>query len=334
MNRSRPPPPYNALLNRNSSSLYNPPSARFPPASSKTGYNLAHALRNIYPKTSGVLAGSTATSAERDQLNSTSNEPPRVHVTKGLKRLSFDALQALSSLDPEVERHLVTARNYTEDASVFAPVPKVGPAHCALARDISIQDARDLLEAGIIELVDRPSEVTGRVVVFSLPEPHKNRKRCIQHSDLINAHLPALPDSQVSFRSIPDRLQMVHNGSHIACIDFKSYYHQIPVSKEVGNRLCFFVPTPVGSRLARLKVVATGDSHVVFVAVACTKKLLSFQQCANDMDDHIDNIAVIGDSVEAVASDIATIRDRANSVNITINEDVSAPEKLVTTEAD
>lgn len=287
------------------------------------------------PSSSIILEGSSASSPERDLFLSSNNKegPLRLHISDDIKRVDLQQLAALSAVDPATDIDLAIARNYLENPSIYASVvPDRTSRDCAIARGINETDSQKLLDAGVIELVPDSSSVKGRVICFTVDELEKGRKRFINHAVDSNNFVPAAPG--VTFRSIPDRLQMVHRGAFFGCIDFKSYYHQLPLSAAVRDFFCFYVPTPQGTRLVRLKVAATGDSHVVYVAVACTNKLLSFAKQSNDVDSHIDNIAFVGDSVADVAADIRAVAERCQATGVTINEDVAKPELLVTTKSD
>lgn len=277
------------------------------------------------PSVAQIIAGSTLSKPA-----STDHTTLRLHVAPKLQRIDLDKLQDLPSIDPEVDTALTKARTYLEEPNSYVPyVPARNANDCALARGITESDAQQLLDAGIIEFLEDDTLVKGIVLCFTAAEWSKLRKRLINHPKDINATVPTAPP--VAFRSIPDRLQMVHSGNFIGCVDFQSYYHQLQLHKDVRNFFCFRIPTPEGPKLVRLTVAPTGGAHIVYTAVSCTYKVLSFPKKSNDCDSHIDNIAFVGDTVEDVVSDIRTLAARCKEAGFTINEDVSQPEKLVTT---
>ena len=232
---------------------------------------------------------------------------------------------------PESQAALQLAWRYLHDAALFeAHLPQRTHRDVLVAR-LQPHHAQQLLDAGIVELTSS-DEARGCVLVFAVAEFVKRRLRAIQNTVDANNALPPAPT--VAFRSIAARCELVHAGSAAAQVDFMAYYTQFPLAAAVRKYFCYRLLFPDGStKLVQQCVGLTGMSHMVYTAVSATRHLLAFQQRSRASDDHIDNVLFVGDP-DAVASDLATLRDRCRVAGVTINEDVTQPELLVATALD
>ena len=192
---------------------------------------------------------------------------------------------------------------------------------------MSPEDAELLLKHGIIELVENADSVKGRLIFFVVPEWLKDRKRGIQHT--VDINLVLAPAPKVHFSKIAERIQLVHKGNFMGAADMKAYYHQFLLAEDVRNFMCFRVPNKHGrSDLVRFCRGMMGQSHMVFVAVSFTNRLLDFEHDGVAVDQHIDNVIFVGDSREALVDQMRTFKARCDTCGVTLNEDLSSDESI------
>jgi hypothetical protein len=259
----------------------------------------------------------------------------RLHIKNLTRRIAFDQVLHLAGLSDETLARLQLANGYLNDRSTYDKyLPAIAPRDVQKAR-IPVEYTRVLVDANHFEPSPDARQVRASCFVFAVPEPAKNRARGIQHTAAINERLPPAP--KVSFRSIHERCQLVHAGSHAAQIDFASFYPAFQLAPEVRD--FFTAKLPVqnadGStswKLHRLCVGPTGMSHMVFVAVATSDAIIEFERRAAATDTHIDNILSVGEPA-AIAHDLVELGRRCDFVGITINEDIADP-NLISTELD
>lgn len=260
--------------------------------------------------------------------------PPHIKPLK--RRINYDALRALPGSDETLDA-VDKGLRYMIDGSIYASVlPSFN--HAKIKRAITpAHFTQPLLDAGHFEVMNDPTDARGSVFVFGTPELTKQRVRVIQHPAEINKLLPPAP--QVKFRSIRDRCQQVHAGSHAAQADFMGYYTQFPLSTEVSNYMTSLLPvqdpaSQITSYLpCRLRVAPTGLSHMVYVAVSTTNRLKDFPHQSAAHDDQIDNVLFIGEP-ENIVNDFRILAERCEKVGVTFNEDVSDPASLLRTDYD
>jgi hypothetical protein len=295
--------------------------------SAASSYTLAHAAHH-QPRTADILRGSRTTSPQRTAIDESPSWP--AHVKKLGRRIDMDAVMALSGGD-NTRNPVRSAKKLLENADVYARYLPGRTARDVTTARLLPHHAEALLAAGIVEPVD-PADVRGRVFVFAVPEHAKQRFRVIQHTADVNARMPSA--CPVAFNSIAKRCSFVHSGSHALQLDFAAYYTQFELADAVRNFFCFRLPREDGtSTLVRLCVGPTGQSHMVYNAVAVTRHLLAFDRKSPVSDDHIDNVLFVGTDA-SVTSDAATLCERCDAVGVTINEDTSDLAALVTTSCD
>lgn len=297
-------------------------------------YTLSLALRGIPPSKSTILNGSTADSIQKQRLvqNRLVDDLP-LHV----KPLAFTinekkllALPCVSDATPSQPTlsNLLDAIAYIKDPSLYKDLPNRSARSCVKARGLSAEDTELLLKHGIIEHVSDPESVRGRIIFFVVPEWLKDRKRAIQHTVDVNSHLEPAP--KVHFSKIADRIQFVHKGNFMGAADMKAYYHQFLLSDEVSDYMCFRAPNKHGrSDLVRFRRGMMGQSHMVYVAVSYTNRLLDFEHSNTTVDQHIDNVIFIGDTRENLVDQLRTFKARCDECDVTINEDLSSDDAIM-----
>lgn len=299
-------------------------------------YTFVTALAGIQPSSQTILTGSTSTSLQKQKLlNERSVDDLPLHVKPLAYTINMDRLIALESKsDRNTPQRtvdaVVAAQEYLEEANVYATadLPERSQRSCSLARGLTSDDAELLIEAGIIEKVEDPASVRGRLVFFVIPEWQKDRKRGIQHTKDINDRLPPAP--KVKFTTIAERKQFVNQGVCMAAVDFMAYYTQFPLSEEVRNYMCFRVPNDKTGRsdLVRLCRGPTGQSHMVFVSVAATNRILDYEHHNVIVDQHIDNVIFVGNSEQEIVEQLTILKQRCDHVGCTINESLDTLEDM------
>jgi len=258
----------------------------------------------------------------------------KLHLKPLPQRIDTVSLSDLSAIEVERFADFEKGREYLDDPATFSAVPRCDSRSVPLAR-ITPEHSAQLLENGIFEPLVDPSEVRGSVNYWLRAEVLKERYRLITHPPVINDRLPPAP--AIAFTSVQCRraIPAIPGATHMLQVDFASYYNQFLQTPAVRNWYCARLPDPSGGKplLCRLRVAPTGLSHMVFAAVAATRLLLSFEKQSVFTDDHIDNVLFVG-SKEAVIADAKQLFARCATAGVTINEDISAPEKLVTTAGD
>jgi hypothetical protein len=252
------------------------------------------------------LTGSTADSKQKQRLLKDRNvvslpaHIKRVNQTININFMIYELpCKSDASPDQPTRTFLVEANRYLEDADMYkralGDYCKRSARSCVKARGISADNAAALIDAGIIQKVDDPASVKGRIIVFVVPEWDKDRKRVIQHTKDANIHLGSA--HKVHFSSHLERDQFTHKGNFMASVDLTAYYTQFALSDGVSDYMCFRVPNKHGrSDLVKLVRGPTGQSHMVFVAVSTTNRLLDFEHFDTTVDQHIDNIIFVGHS--------------------------------------
>jgi hypothetical protein len=245
-------------------------------------------------------------------------------------RIDMAAVTALSGTADSHDAVLL-AQRYLEDPTMYEPYLKRRSAREVTTARLLPHHSAALLAAGIVEPV-AASSVRGRADVFPVYEWFKHRLRVIQNTKDVNSCLPPAP--AVAFRSLSDRAALVHNGSHALQLDFAAYYTQFTLGAEIRNFFCHRLPMPEGrTSLVRLCVGPTGQSHMVYTAVATTRHLLAFPHKSPAHDDYIDNVLFVGDD-SSLRSDLRVFVARCATCGVTINEDVSDPSALIATTLD
>ena len=78
----------------------------------------------------------------------------------------------------------------------------------------------------------------------------------------------------------------------------------------------------------RMRVAPTGQKHIVYTACSITDRLLDFPLRSGAKDAYIDNVLFVGDR-DGVTADLVTLRQRCEFANCKVNENIAAPELLV-----
>jgi len=280
-----------------------------------TKYSL-NDIDKMMPKQDDIVNNSTATSELKEAFLAANMEDDPCHIKPLPHRLDFDKLIGLPG--SEETRSLVReARTYIESTEHYDNVPRRNPRDARMAIGLRPKHVAQLLDAGIIEFVDDESEVEGVVFVFLIHETVKRRYRIIQHTKDINEN--SLPAPQVVFTGIKRRCEHVHCGTHMLEMDLMAYYTHFLLDPAVRRLLVFRVPGDNGTRLVRLCVGPTGQSHMVYVAVSATRHILSFDKRSASSDDQIDNMLFVG-SKEDVIADARTAFIRCSEVGVSIND--------------
>lgn len=245
-------------------------------------------------------------------------------------RLNLDALRALSGSQASLDM-LNRGLRYVEDPTCYSPHLPHMSRRRARKGLLTGNHTALLLEYDHVEPV-HPRQVRCWASIFGVPEYDKGRIRAIQDTHIINELCPDAP--RVYFTPLESVFQLVHSGPVGAAIDFTSFYPQIPLHPEVRNFHCMLMQVP-GCDPAhpvyqpyRMKVAPTGQKHIVYTAVSITNRLLDFPLQGGAKDAYIDNVLFVGPK-EGVVADLITLRARCESANCTVNENIAAPELLV-----
>lgn len=289
-----------------------------------TSSKFANATR-FEPSTADILAGSTAISDLSKKLSSArsgsvSSYP--AHIKHLDVRNDFDALEKLEGTTTSLQ-NIKIARPMINDENFYK---KLELKPCSLrdvpvARGLTPDDSQRMIDAGVMEFIeDEKNAVIGSVInVFCVDEPHKNRKRVIQHTKLHNELLEKAPKTVLN--SIEHRCDAAATCNFGIEFDMKASYTQIPLDPAIRKYFYCRLPTDRGNKLARLCVAATGQSHIVFVAVAGIRHLSAFALPEGvETDDHIDNFFAGGARFEDVLEVASTFRSRASACGFTIND--------------
>ena len=270
------------------------------------------------PKSDTIITGTTAPIADRPLPAKEEIENFHLHL-KHVGTLDCVALAQLYCKHPEIlQEALAALETYIHNPSIYEKflAPDFHPRSMAPAF-ISAQHSQQMIDHGLVEPVEY-ADCKGSVVIFKVLELFKERFRLIQHPKEHNEKLPPAP--KVTFNSTETRRQSVHLGTHAADRDVASYYHHFLLAVLVRNFFCARLPMADGkTQLVRLRLGPTGQSHMVYVAVAVMNAILDFDRRSTYTDSHIDNILFIG-SYKDVYHDLVQVIQRCESINIQLND--------------
>ena len=119
---------------------------------------------------------------------------------------------------------------------------------------------------------------------------------------------------------------LVHEGTRAVTIDGKSAYNQFCYSIEVGMYHCVY--TPLG--WCRVKRAAMGARPSAFIADTCLGVLA--EKCRSLTKTYIDNLLLIHTDDDVLIKDLQDVKERADYVNYTFNEDLNDPASLIKSE--
>jgi len=240
-------------------------------------------------------------------------------------RIDLDAVAALPGT-PECIEAFNWVRGWLEDDTRYEAVP-IRSARHAPTPDFSEADVQALLDYGSIARIRR-NDVRGHVHMFTVDEPHKERRRIIKHTVDVNNVLgkeTLLPVKLPTKREIAD---LVWAGDSCITLDFSAYYDQLRYADDVATRFCF----RVGSDYYRLVTMSMGQRQTTDCASHTTARFLDYEK-QGATRAIIDGAAFAG-STSTVVRDSTIYRDRALACGATFNEDVSDLSKLVVHECD
>jgi len=246
-----------------------------------------------------------------------------LHCKDVARSLNFDALENLPSVDPACVAQYSFWKRYAVDASCYADVP----IKRTIERQtrLSAKELDMLISQEHIAEID-PHEIEGEVIVFTRPEPAKNRRRRIGWTFDINECTPKSnsPTHPISITRKTEVISAVHDGEWAISLDFAGWFDQIPIAEEVSRRMCF----RVGDKYFCLLTLAMGMTHSVGLACNVTDRLLDFPRKSSRVCKCIDNILFVG-TRDAVLADAATFRDRCAAAGAILNDAEKTLEELL-----
>jgi hypothetical protein len=252
----------------------------------------------------------------------TARDPLPLHCKDVACAVNYDAVRSISSADPRCAENFEFWVGYATDPARYDCVP----VETTVQRATRFSDAEvdKLIDMGHVAVID-PADVRGEVLVFTVDEVAKGRRRRISHTRSINEHTPRKdPEHPVRMARKTDVIQVVHAGDHMLALDFAGWFDQLSLCDEVSARMCF----RVGERHLRLLNVPMGMRQSVGLACAVTERLLDFPRRSASVLTCIDNVLFVG-ARDAVLADAAEFRARCIAVGAILNEAEQELEELV-----
>jgi hypothetical protein len=264
--------------------------------------------------------------------------------------ISLDAVDQLSSVDPETVAYWKRARPWLDDPTRYAgipfdgklPKPRLAMGDAEHDSDLSImfgnatirQLRRERWENGM--KIER-EEPLGRVKLFTVEELEKDRRRGIKFPDVVNEHRGR--DTLQPLSVVPRVVvrQHVHDGKWAIVVDQKQWFDEMGLSEEVQRYFCFDGGSLGPCCITRL---AMGQRQATEVATAVMRRLLDFERSDVTVDHAADNVRFIG-KPDAVVAAFTKFAERCGVVGAQMNEisqedakDPAAVRRLLTQEYD
>lgn len=187
--------------------------------------------------------------------------------------------------------------------------------------ELSAEDIVLLMQAGILRKFDGDLSEALKMHIFSVPEPHKTRRRFIVHTiDVNNATAWNCPKTEfVEFEL------MIEAGTsgYWWTADAAAYYHQIPLPSSSAKYYAF--ATVIGT--VTLTTIPTGQRQCVGAAQAISKFLLRVTvhnlptSCeTKHQEAYIDNFRIIADDVDIATTAARSFVSVCRQYRVTLNE--------------
>lgn len=228
-------------------------------------------------------------------------------------------VQDVLGTDSTYFRNLSLATNILCDPAQHA----VGVPNEVPRARLSQPECDGLVSCGIARILQPDEVVHGVADLFSVPEPAKSRRRLIADTISENILLDAAPP--VALNSMHVLGRMLHQYRCAATTDFRSYFHEFPLGKEVGTHMVFRDPA---GRLLALARGPMGHKHFVFVAQATTRALVALALRAAEQnhlgpigyDIIIDNVMFLGKNEHDVGRIVDIFSAICHEFNVTIGD--------------
>ena len=219
-----------------------------------------------------------------------------------------DMAEALG--DPELKRRWFRVRKWITEKQVGVPRGSIVEADLNEAEVTLMFDAGQCAHT-TFEMVE------GTVVIFTVPEHFKQRRRVIKHTKAFNQAFGKDTLEGIRLLSNKDLVQSVHDGEYAICVDYSAYFDQIPLSENVSRGFCF----PVGGQWYRLTRLPMGMRQSVDVAQTASEVIASFAHPSGiRIDVYVDNVRILGHVKEDVIEAAVSLIQRCRAVNVQINE--------------
>jgi hypothetical protein len=153
----------------------------------------------------------------------------------------------------------------------------------------------------------------GSGYVFSVGEKTKRRRRLVHDALLPNAVLPDPPNP--GFKSIPEVKSMMKTRKFATAIDFKCYFYQFGLGKEVRK----FFKVATKNETLQPKRLPMGFKWAVNIAQNMTKAItLEALGTLEGVDIYIDNVLITGETEKEVQQKQDRFVEVCNKWNVTI----------------
>jgi hypothetical protein len=237
-------------------------------------------------------------------------------------RVNIAALSALPCEHQSVKDAWLRAAQWLTNDAQYDAVPLRSADGLPVAR---MQDAwvQRLVDVGVARKIRR-CDVRGHVKMFAVPEITKKRWRAIKFTENANEVLLKDTFDKVSLPLKSEITALPARGDYMASLDMVSWFDQMPLTREIGDRFCF----RSASGIFALSVLPMGARWAVSVAQAATELLLDFPKRSRASHAYVDNIIFCGDR-DDVAADVRTFAERVKLVGAVINEDVENVDELI-----
>lgn len=249
--------------------------------------------------------------------------PLHTKAVKGFRVEDMDKITAPTSRTwDDMKRWLTDKTIYAKPEIVSSKLP---------TSNLSAADEKALEEAGFTTAAVRKGMVTG-VRMFKVAEVTKKRFRAIMWTQKANDFYDknrcercsviktsctcSEPSPRVRFKSKREDIEDALAGECAITLDFKSYYNQFILGKELQN---FFVYADKGGNKRALTRLPTGMRQSVAIAVAATDRLLDFPRTNVKTGTCIDNIRFVGKQDDVVRAAAELVR-RCKIVGVEIND--------------
>jgi hypothetical protein len=195
---------------------------------------------------------------------------------------------------------------------------------------LSAQDVRSMLNERQVEVVTQGMAIRGTVKLFAIPEFMKQRRRAIKNTFQINEMYGKETLRKLELITRKNLLGAVHWGKYTATVDMSAWYDQLELGETAREYMCF-TKDGVTYRLTRLPM---GQRHAVEIAQAVSEALIDFDMGNVRAQAYIDNLRFVSDDRLALEKALVTLQKRCEETQITMNEDLSQPSKLIKTEGE
>ena len=247
-----------------------------------------------------------------------------LHV-RNVSRLSYEEQDDVPC-DPDVHDRNIRALRPLRDPSFYDSMPKK-TARGTPYTVLSSADIRAMIDAGVVCEID-PAEVAGHVVLFYVPEPHKNRRRPIRFTRDINDRFGRDTCVPIDMATKLDIITILRRGDFAIAFDGRCWFDQFLIHKDISRRMCF----RKGRRFYRLLTAPMGQRHVVAAAHTTLRKLDLDPENECDSIAIIDNVLKVGDTEDMCIRDGKRFLRRCAAVNADMHEKIDDVETLVTQE--